>query len=736
MKAFRVSQKFVLKVVTFLAATAAVAWLDFPVFNAPRDLADYSENTLFSSFSGRSPKTLDPQVSYSSDETVYTYHIYETLYTYHYLKRPYELVPRLAQSMPQIEYLDQRGRPLFQKDAPKAVKTRLTIPIKKGVFFAPHPAFAVDHEGKPLYFSLSPDVIDRIESPLDLPVKGTRELTAEDFVFGMKRLADPRIVSPVLSLMTQYIPGLAKLSAELTQALQKAPTASLDLRDYSLEGVKALDAHTLEIEIKGYYPPFINWLAMTFFAPVPWEALAFYDNPLLVQKSISLATWPVGTGPYQLTRSIQNREHVLSRNPNYRLNPYPCEASENENPALLASCGKPLPFIDRIVMTMEKAGTSVSAKFLEGYYDSPQATRLDVGQGYVVSAQDSEEKAKLYTERQLKFPKSVEASSWYVGFNWNDPVVGKGRTKEEARRNRLLRQAISIAIDWEEFIAIFEKGQGEAAQGVLPPGLIGFDPNGRTAFNPVVYAKSADGCLTRKAVTVAKALMVEAGYPQGRDAKTGKPLVLNFDWQGTAAGSKAFLDWMRRQFAKIDIQLEIRATDYNRFQDKMRQGAAQIFYWGWLADYPDAENFLFLLYGPNAKAATTGAGENAANYVNPRYDTLFETFQAAQSAIEKSRIIDEMTAIVQEDAPWSFGYFPTSIGAVHHWVGNVKPTQMIRHHLEYWTIDPKERMTYIRTYNRPLLWPLVLVLGGIGFFASAAYRRLKTNDRHFREVKS
>ena len=86
-----------------------------------------------------------------------------------------------------------------------------------------------------------------------------------------------------------------------------------------------------------------------------------------------------------------------------------------------------------------------------------------------------------------------------------------------------------------------------------------------------------------------------------------------------ASGSeaKAQFDWLRKQFHKLNIQLDIRSTDYNRFQDKIRHGQAQIFQWGWNADYPDPENFLFLLYGPNGKVATDG--ENASNYSNTEF---------------------------------------------------------------------------------------------------------------------
>jgi ABC-type transport system substrate-binding protein len=120
----------------------------------------------------------------------------------------------------------------------------------------------------------------------------------------------------------------------------------------------------------------------------------------------------------------------------------------------------------------------------------------------------------------------------------------------------------------------------------------------------------------RRPIADAKRLMTEAGYPNGRDAKTGLPLVLNYDFYAAPTpGNKAEIDWVVRQFAKIDIQLEVRATNNNQFQDKVRKGKYQVFWLGWLADYPDAENFLFLLYGPAGKDQYDG--ENTSNFENP-----------------------------------------------------------------------------------------------------------------------
>lgn len=694
-----------------LAAAALLSGCGEPV-NAPRPLAEYGTNTIFSTFSGRSPKTLDPQVSYSSDETIYTYGIYEPLYGYEYLKRPYMLMPLAAESVAKPVYKDAQGNTLpHEADAAQVAVSVYTIAIRKGIRFAPHPAFAKDSEGKPLALTLDPERAAALSSPLELPERGTRELTAHDYVYGIKRIASPATVSPAFGILKTHIVGFDKLAQDIGEALKTQPKGErLDLTRFDCQGVRAIDDHTLQITIRGKYPQFDNWLAMAFFAPMPWEAEAFYANPGFAENNISLDTWPVGTGPYMLTVSRQNREHVLERNPNYRGLVYPCEGTEEDRKnGYLADCGRKTPFVDRIVMTMEKEAVPTTSKFLQGYYDSPQITRLDVGQGYIVAMGDDPDKEKLYKEKRLQFPTTVEANLWYVGFNWLDPVVGEGKTPEQQRRNRLLRQAISIALDWEEQITIFEKGQGQAAHGPLPPGLFGWRDDGPSAYNPVVYAKDQEGRIKRRSIEEAKRLMREAGYPDGRDAATGRPLVLNFDWQGTSAGSKSFLDWTARQFAKIGIQLEIRSTDYNRFQDKMAKGSAQIYYWGWLADYPDAENFLTLLYGPNSKAVN-GAGENASNYQNKRFDALFERLRNLENGPEKARVIDEMIAIVQKDAPWSFGYFPTSAAALQHWVKNAKPTQMIRNNMQYVRIDAQERLAQIRAWNRPVIWPLAIIL--------------------------
>lgn len=314
---------------------------------------------------------------------------------------------------------------------------------------------------------------------------------------------------------------------------------------------------------------------MPFFAPMPWEADKFHSQPGMAEKNLTLDWYPIGTGPYMLTENNPNARLVLERNPNFREERYPCEGeAENAKEGLIRDCGQLLPFIDKVVFTREKEQMPCRNKFLQG----------------------------------IVLTTSVATSSMYMGFNWLDPLVG-GADPKTAENARKLRQAISLAIDREAFISIFQNGRGVAARGPIPPGIFGHR-EGASGINPCMY-DWVDGHPRRKPIAEAKRLLAEAGWPNGRDAKTGEPLVINLDTTATGVGAKALIDWLNKQFAGIDTQLVVRSSDYNRFQEKVRKGALQLFCFGWNADYPDPENFLFLLHGKQGKVKNSG--ENAAN---------------------------------------------------------------------------------------------------------------------------
>jgi hypothetical protein len=155
----------------------------------------------------------------------------------------------------------------------------------------------------------------------------------------------------------------------------------------------------------------------------------------------------------------------------------------------------------------------------------------------------------------------------------------------------------------------------------------------------------------------------------------------------------------------------------------MSRGVAQMFMWGWIADYPDAENFLFLLYGKQIKAGK--GGENAANYQNPEYDALFVQMRDLPDGPEKEAIIDQMVKILQHDAPWMFGFYPKSGGAYQQWVYNAKPTQMVRNTLQYVRIDPALRVQRVAEWNQPIWWPLLLLAFALAVLVWPAWRTLR-----------
>ena len=672
------------------------------VWNDPYPAADAEQNTLYAAFTDR-PKHLDPAQSYTEDELTFTGQIYEPPLQYHYLKRPYELIPATLEEIPHPRFLDEQGREL-PADAPleTIAESVYELKLKQGIRFQPHPAFAVDTDGQPLY--LGKNVAEGRQKIADYPQSGTRELTADDYIYQIKRLAHPRLHSPIFGMMSGRIVGLKELGTTLQEAVRELNADEwLDLDAYPLSGVEKVDSHTWRIRIKGKYPQFLFWLAMPFFAPVPREVDRFYAQPGMAAKNLTLDWWPVGSGPFMLTENDPNRRMVLTRNPNFAgRQTYPCEGEEGDREAgLLKDCGKPLPFLEQAVFTREKEAIPYWNKFLQGYYDASgissdsfdQAVRVNVGGDVALTDEMRDKGIRLLT--------SVKTSTFYMGFNMLDPVVGG--LGERATR---IRQAISIAVDQEEYISIFQNGRGIAAQSPLPPGIFGYE-GGEAGLNTVVY-DWVDGKPRRKPVAVARKLMVEAGYPNGRDEKTGEPLVIYLDTTSGGMGEKSRLDWLTRQFAKIDIQLVVRSTDFNRFQDKIRKGNVQLYYLGWNADYPDPENFFFLLDGNEGKVAK--GGENASNYANPEFDNLFARMKNMNNTPARLQIVRQMNHILHHDAPWDFGLHPKSYTLSHRWLKNRKPSDVGNNILKYQRIDAVDRAIARREWNRPVRWPLALGL--------------------------
>ena len=687
----------------FCALACLVPFASQAAWNNPYPAADSDKNILYSAFTER-PKHLDPVRSYTTSENVFLAQIYEPPFEYHYFKRPYVLEPLTVETMPQPQYRDRQGRPLAATaSASQIAYSVYTLRVRPGIRYQPHPSLALGEKGQARYLDLSPEQLAQIQDLDDFAHSGTRELVAADYVYQIKRLANLKLHSPLHGPMSEIIVGFADYSKQLQQWYKdNGDDVYLDLTQYPMRGVKLIDRYTYQITINGKNPQFLYWMAMPFFAPMPPEAERFFSQAGMKQKNLTLDWYAVGTGPYMLTVNNPNRQIVLERNPNYHPDFYPSEGEPGDAAkGLLADAGKPLPFIDKIIFSLEKESIPYWNKFMQGYYDKSGISSESFDQSVRVGSGGEVALTQEMQDKGIGLLTSVETSIFYYAFNMRDKVVGG-----DGEKQRKLRQAISIALDMEEMISIFRNGRGIAAQGPIPPGIFGHQ-EGKAGINPYVY-DWVNGRTQRKSIDVAKRLLAEAGYPNARDIKTGKPLILYYDSSGTGPGSKDMQRWLIKQLKKLNIDLVIRNTDYNRFQDKVYKGTVQIFGWGWNADYPDPENFLFLLYGPNSTVDT--AGVNHANYDSPQFNRLFERMKSMDNGPARQKIIDQMLEIARRDAPWAWGFNPKSYTLQHRWVYNSKPNLMARYTLKYARIDPVMRAKLRAQWNPPVLWPIALLL--------------------------
>lgn len=645
---------------------------------------------------------MDPARSYSADEYAIIGQIYEPPLQYHYLKRPYVLEPLTLTQMPQVKYFNQDDKEVAL-DSGQVAYTMYELDLQKNIRYQPHPAFAKNQQGEPVYLNLTETDVKDIYQLKDFKQTSTRQLTADDYIYQIKRLANPRFHSPILGLMSEYIDGLSELSSELKQENKvQAKDQWIDLNDFALSGVTKLDDYRFRIKIKGLYPQFLYWLSMPFFSPLPYEVERFYHQQLLIDKNITLDWYPVGTGAFQLSINNPNKQMVLEKNPNYRDVYYPSEGMpEDKASGLLNDAGKKLPLVDKAIFSLEKENIPYWNKFLQGYYDSSGVSSSSFDQVIEMGGDGSVALSDEMKKQGINLKTSISPSSYYFGFNMVDDVVGGN--SEKARK---LRQAIAIAVDFDEFISIFLNGRGLVAQSALPPGIFGFQ-QGKAGMNPFLF-DWVNGKAVKKPLSEAKRLLAEAGYANGIDSKTGQALILYFDTSGSGPGSKARLAWWRKQFAKLDIQLVIRSTDYNRFRSKMSKGTQQMFMWGWNADYPDPENFMFLLYGPNGKVKHQG--ENASNYNNPEFDRLFEQMKVMPNSEQRQQIINQALELLEHDSPWIWGFHPKSFTLHHDWYFNAKPNAMAHNTLMYKRVDADIRSKKQKDWNQPVIWPMIMLL--------------------------
>lgn len=714
-------------IIIFAAVVVLPIYLIANLTNNPYPADEKGRNIFYSNFTGE-PKHLDPARAYSNDEYEFLNQICEPIVQYHYLKRKpsYQLVPLTCEQVPEAKMYDKDGKELGS-DAPveAVVKSVYEIKLKPGIRYQDHPCFAKDAGGKYRWHLAMGESFPKIQHPKNLADVATRTLRAEDYVYQIKRLANPTLECPIAETLVSHLEGFGDLQKKLDEEIgkirgerrknggmffnqeadEKRNPIYLDMRQpqFDLPGAQVIDELTFRITLTNKYPQMRFWLAMPFFTPVPWEADRFYSQSAAIEQNITLDRFPVGTGAYTLDENNPNYRMVLKRNPNYHPETYPSEGDpEDAGNGLLADAGKTLPFIEEAVYVAEKLPVPKWNKVLQGYYDTSGIESDMYDQAIKISGAGELGLSEEMQAKHLTLATAVETSTWYYAFNMNDPIVG-GLDEKKCK----LRQALAIAINTEEEIQIFDNGRGIPAQSPMPPGIFGHE-DGKEGIDPYVYDwDDKRGAPRRKSLDEAKKLMADAGYPNGRD-ESGKVLVVNYDC-AEQMSEKANLDWMRKQFRQLGVELNLRTTDYNRFQEKVNNGDIQFFKWGWIADYPDPENFLFLLYGPKS-ASKTPEGPNSANYDNPAFNDRFLKMVNMSDTPERMKIIREMLAIANKDAPWSWGFHPVAFGLAHEWLKNSKPMLLGGNSLKYKRIDAQLREQRRAEWNQPVRYPIWIAL--------------------------
>jgi ABC-type transport system substrate-binding protein len=582
---------------------------------------------------GAAFKGFDPVTAGDVATANHVSNVYEGLLEYHYLKRPYTVVPVLCEEVPTVE-----------NGGVSADGLTYTFKIKRGVYFHDDPCFP-DGKG--------------------------REINAHDFVYSFKRNLDA-----ALDLQGDWVYKDHVLGAQQFMDLAARYHDPLDpsrkkLYAVNVPGFQALDDRTFQIKLSQPYPQLLWVLTMPYGFVVPHEAVEYYDGAKHAGERAPRPLFrnrPVGTGPWILKEWRFGYKVEYVRNPKYKHMTYPTEGEEiveevrqpdgtvtkqirkvDLEAGLLKDAGRALPICDRMIAYDIREPAAAWRLFLTGdlassgisrdYFDKVVTTNLDL--------------TPDLQARGIRLFKRAQMFTLYTGINFNDPVMGRGETPEQSEKNKKLRQAVACALDQERLIKVLVNGRAIPATGPVPPGVPGhLKPPYAFAYNP----------------ERAKQLLAEAGYPDGK-GPDGKRLRLTLE-NGSAGSTDArqSAELHKEMLAAIGIDLEVRSWSWTEFLRRAKSGSVQMFQLGWVIDYPDAQNFLQLFYGPNKSP-----GPNSTNYQNDEFDKLYQQIISMPDSPERTEIYERMSRIVVDDVAWIMGNYPLVFGLVQGWYENYKP---------------------------------------------------------------
>ena len=530
--------------------------------------------------------------------------------------------PQAAYDTYSFEVIDAIFDPLFTYDyfarpvklVPRALEAMPVVEdngrtylcrVRKGVHFTPDPAF----RGR------------------------RRELTAGDFAYGFKRVLDPAVRSPWLWMIDHKLVG-ADAARE-----RAAKTGRFDY-DAPIAGLEVVDRYTLRIRLTEPDLRFPYVLAVQNMAAQAREVVEAYGA--------DIGAHPVGTGPFRLGDYRRSNRIVLEANPEFRpwiyepTGPIPAASQ----PVAAALKGRRLPLVDRVEINVIEEGQARWLAFLRRELDFLDILPVE----FSGEALDDAGRIRPALAAQgIVHDVLLRPNSWWIYFNMEDPVVG-GYTPERIA----LRRAIGMGYDNATGIRVLLKGRAAPAYGPIPPDIAGFDPALKT--DAQLYDPAA-----------ARALLDRFGYRDRdgdgfREAPDGKPLVIE-RWSSTSSGSREGDELWKKNMDAIGIRMTFRKDRVPELRKMARLGKIPMRSDGWNADYPDAENFMQLLYGPSGP-------ENNARFNLPAFNTLYERARTLPDGPERTRLFDRMTELVLAYAPWRMTYHLLEDSVRHAWVRN------------------------------------------------------------------
>jgi peptide/nickel transport system substrate-binding protein len=498
--------------------------------------------------------------------------------------------------------------------------------LRKGIQFTPDPAF----KGKP------------------------RELTAADFAYSFKRILDPAVKSPWLWLLDGKLVGDDALRAAA------AKSGKLDY-DAPFPGLTVVDRYTLKIRLKTADLRFPYVLAVQNMGAMAREVVEAYGR--------DIGAHPVGTGPYMLGEYRRSAKITLLANPGFREMTYTPEGQvpAASQPVAAALKGKKLPFVGRIEISIIEEDQAQWLAFQQHELDLLNI----VPPQFIDEVLDNGKLRPGLAAQGIVHGVLLRPNTWWTYFNMKDPVVG-GYTPAKIA----LRRAISMGYNVDELIRVLLKGRATPAHGLIPPDIAGYDPELRTEAQ--LYDPAA-----------ARALLDKFGYKDRdgdgyREAPDGKPLVLE-RWSRPDSRARQGDELWKKNMDAIGLRIVFKQDRMPELRKMARLGKIPMRDDGWNVDYPDAENFMQLLYGPN-----TG-GENNAQFDLPEFNKLFEQARALPDSPERTRLFDRMTELFLAYAPLRMTYHRLEDSVHHRWVKNYVPHPMRSEVWQFVDVDLRER---------------------------------------------